>query len=427
MGTPHLTRRQLLTGLGLGAAATGLGACSSTPSPAGSPSPPAATTHPSPRPTTAHPAPGPSTTRPSPGSTTAHQAPTRSGSSTGSSEAALRRKIASLLVVGFRGTTAGPDDWIVRAIRDQGLGGVILFDRDQLTGARRNIVSPGQVRTLIRTLRAAAPGPLIVSLDQEGGQIARLNPGDGFPASRSEAQVGAANSPSGTRSWAQGLVRSMTSVGVNLNYAPVVDLNVNRSNPAIGALGRSFSADPDVVVANATEEIGVHRAAKVRTSIKHFPGFGSATNNTDFGVVDVSRTWRRAELEPFQRLIAAKTADSVLVAHLLNTQLDPSLPMSLSHRVVTGLLRGDLGWTGPVVSDDMQATAITAKYGRAQATTLALQAGVDLLVYANQQAYNPTIVDQTLDTVVGLVRAGKLTEAQIDAAVTRVGTLRPHS
>ena len=313
----------------------------------------------------------------------------------------------------------------MRAIRELGVGGVILFDRDQLTNAPRNISSPAQVSALIRTLLAASPGRLIVSIDQEGGKIARLNPGDGFPATRSEAQIGALNSAAATRAWAQGIARELKSIGVTLNFAPVCDMNLNPSNPAIGALGRSFSANPNVVAADAATEVRAHRAVGVRTSLKHFPGFGSASGNTDFGIVDVTKTWRPIELEPFQKLIAAGLADSVLVAHLLNRQLDPSRPASLSHAVVHDLLRVKLKWAGPVVSDDMQAVAITSKYGAAEAATMALQAGVDLLVYANQQVYDPKIVDKTVATVVKLVRSGQLSEAQIDQSVVRVNALRP--
>ena len=402
MDDTGLSRRHLLAGAGLTAAAAGLAAC-------GSGAPPAA----APRPSAAGSA-NASTPTPTPG---------RSG--TASADAALRHKIASLLVVGFRGEHLTSSDWIMRAIREQGLGGVILFDRDQTTNARRNISSPAQVTSLIRTLRAASPGRLIVSIDQEGGQISRLNPGDGFPATRSEAQIGALNSAAATQAWAQGIARTLKSIGVTLNFAPVCDMNVNPSNPAIGQLGRSFSANPNVVAADAGIEVKAHRAAGVRTSLKHFPGFGSATGNTDFGIVDVTKTWHSVELQPFQKLIAAGLADSVLVAHLLNRHLDPSRPTSLSHAVVHDLLRGRLKFAGPVVSDDMQAVAITSKYGAAEAATLALQAGVDLLVYANQQVYDPKIVDKTVDTVFKLVRGGHLSEAQIDQSVARVNTLRP--
>ncbi|MEV0716487.1 glycoside hydrolase family 3 N-terminal domain-containing protein [Asanoa sp. NPDC050611] len=341
-----------------------------------------------------------------------------------SDEAALRRKIASLLVVGFRGETVDNNDWIVKAIRN-GLGGVILFDREISTDAPRNITSPAQVTTLVKSLRDASPGRLIVSIDQEGGQVARLNPSNGFPATQSEAEIGAQNSPPVTRAWAQQIVNSLTSIGANLNYAPVVDLDLNPNNPAIGQLGRSFSANVDVVVTNATEEIQVHRAARVKTSLKHFPGLGTATANTDFDVVDVTNTWQPKELEPFQQLIRNGSADSVLVAHLLNKKLDPSRPASLSRAIVTDLLRGQLGWKGPVVSDDMQAAAITRQFGGDQAVALGLEAGLDLLVFANQQVYDPNIVDETLDNVVNLVRTGRVTEAQIDQSVARVNTLRP--
>ena len=341
------------------------------------------------------------TTAPRPAGAAAPSSPATSSGG----EAALRRKIASLLVVGFRGERLDDNDWIVKAVR-AGLGGVILFDRDLQTKAVRNISSAAQVTALVQSLRAASPGRLIVSIDQEGGPTSRLNPDNGFPALQSQAQIGATNSPATTRAWAESLVRDLTSVGVNLNYAPVVDLDRNPSNPAIGQLGRSFSANPDIVVGNATEEINVHRAARVKTAIKHFPGLGSATANTDFDVVDVSKTWQAVELEPFQRLIAAGVTDSVLVGHLLNTQLDPNRPASLSPAVVTDLLRGKLGWSGPVVSDDMQAAAITRRHGADEAVALALQAGVDLLVFANQQVYETDVVDRTIDNVVKLVRSG---------------------
>jgi beta-N-acetylhexosaminidase len=383
----HLTRRRLLSGLGV-AVAGALSGCGR-----------------------ASPEPGP----PGPGSPATPSA---------LDEAALRRKIASLLVVGFRGERLDSNDWIMRAVRD-GLGGVILFNRDLQTNARRNITSPQQVTELVRTLREASPGRLIVSIDQEGGPTSRLNPGNGFPATKSEAEIGAENSPEATRAWAQGMVDSLRSIGVNLNYAPVVDLNVNPTSPAIGGLQRSFSADPNVVVANAAEEIRVHRAGSVKTTLKHFPGIGSSTGNTDFDVVDVTDTWQERELEPFQRLIADGLADSVMAAHVINRKLDPDRPTSLSPAVVTDLLRGRLGYRGPVVSDDMQAAAITARHGRDEAVTLALEAGVDLLVFANQQVYDERVVDGTLDHVVNLVRQGRITEARIDESVARVDTLRP--
>jgi len=335
----------------------------------------------------------------------------------------LAAKIAGLVVVGFRGSTLVEAPWVSKALREDGLGGVILFDRDQLTGALRNVRSPQQVTTLLRDLRAAAGDrQVIVSVDEEGGMVTRLSPAHGFPAVASEATVGG-GTVDAARSWGAGIAKTLGSVGINLNFAPVVDLDVNPRSPAIGALNRSFSARPDVVVAMATAEIEAHRARGIRTTLKHFPGIGSSTANTDFGVADVTKTWTRNELEPFRRLIEAGTTDLVMAGHVVNGQLDAHRPASLSKAVVTDLLRGDLGWHGIVVTDDLQAAAITRAFGRDEAVLLALEAGNDLLLLANQQAYDPNVVARVVDVVARAVTAGRLPAARIDEAWGRVQRL----
>ena len=327
------------------------------------------------------------------------------------------------MVVGFRGSDLADAPWVRTALAESGLGGVILFDRDQLTGANRNILSPSQVKRLTRSLRAAAPGRgIIVSVDQEGGVVTRLGPGHGFPAVASEATIGA-GSASAARTWAHAIASTLAANGFDLNFAPVVDLDVNPDSPTIGALDRSFSADPDVVVARATIEIDAHRAAGVRTTLKHFPGIGSSTTNTDFGVADVTKTWTRTELEPFRRLIAAGEVDLVMAGHVVNGQLDAARPASLSKAVVTDLLRVELGWDGIVVTDDLQATAITKAFGRDEAVLLALEAGNDLLLFANQQLYDSKLVARVVKVVSAAVASGRIPESRIDEAYDRVQTL----
>jgi len=327
------------------------------------------------------------------------------------------------MVVGFRGSDLTDASWVRTALAESGLGGVILFDRDQLTGGSRNVLSPAQVKRLTRSVRAAAPNRgVIVSVDQEGGVVTRLGPSHGFPAVASEATIGK-GSASAARTWAHGIATTLAANGLDLNFAPVVDLDVNPASPAIGALDRSFSADPDVVVARATIEINAHRAAGVRTTLKHFPGIGSSTTNTDFGVADVTKTWTRAELEPFRRLIAAGEVDLVMAGHVVNGQLDAAQPASLSRAVVTELLRGELGWDGIVVTDDLQATAITKAFGRDEAVLLALEAGNDLLLFANQQLYDPKLVARVVRVVGAAVASGRIPESRIDEAYDRVQAL----
>ncbi len=337
-----------------------------------------------------------------------------------SSGPGLATKIAGLIVVGFRGIRLGDAPWIATALADPGIGGVILFNRDQESGGRRNIASPAQVARLTADLRlTAGDRELIIAVDQEGGLVTRLSEGDGFPALASEAQIGR-GAASVARRWGRTIASTLADAGIGLNLAPVVDLDVNPASPAIGALDRSFSADPDVVVKMAGIEIRAHRGAGVRTTLKHFPGIGSSTGNTDDGVVDVTDTWTRRELAPFRQLIAAGLADVVMAAHVINRKLDPDRPTSLSPAVVTDLLRRELGWDGVVITDDLQAKAITDAFGAAEASVLALEAGNDLLLFANQQSYDEGIVDLVVEAVTAAVASGRIDVTRIDEAWARV-------
>jgi len=340
--------------------------------------------------------------------------------------AALRQKIGRLLIVGFRGTTLAADSRFRTAIEAGELGGVILFDRDHLTNsAGRNITSPDQLTALTDALRSAAlNGPvganLLISVDQEGGNVARLNPSDGYPATQPAAALGATNDVAHTTDAATLMAITLAGAGIDLNLAPVVDLEINPDNPAIGALDRSFSADPAIVVEQAAAVIDAHHAAGVKCVIKHFPGEGSATGNTDNGIVDVTASWTSMELTPFRELVAAGLPDAVMVGHIVNGLLDGDHPASLSRATVTGLLRSDVGWAGPVISDDMQAPAITGAFGADEAIALALEAGVDLLLFANQQVYDGDIVASIIATIERLVASGRITEDRLDESVRRI-------
>jgi beta-N-acetylhexosaminidase len=329
-------------------------------------------------------------------------------------------------VVGFRGTTLPASSAIRKALEAGEVGGVILFDRDQLTNtAGRNITSPGQLTALTDALRSAAlKGPLganvIISIDQEGGVVARLNPSDGYPATVSEASLGTTNDIAHTTDVATLTAVTLAGAGIDLNLAPVVDLDINPTNPAIGALDRSFSADPAIVVAHSTAVIEAHHAAGIKCAIKHFPGEGSGTGNTDNGIVDVTATWKEVELEPFRSLVGSGIPDVVMVGHIINGQLDKDRPASLSKATVTDKLRTDIGWAGPVISDDMQAPAITEVYGADEAIALALEAGVDLLLFANQQVYDAAIGGHVIAAIEKLVDSGRISENRIDESVSRI-------
>lgn len=339
----------------------------------------------------------------------------------------LRARIAQMLLVGFRGTTPAEAAAVLADIRERSLGGVVLFSTDQPTGsAVRNIVSAAQLTALTAALQAAAADaearlPLMVSVDEEGGRVARLGPDHGFPATESAADLGARGDPAYTRRAGAAIGQTLRSVGINLDLAPVVDVNVNLDNPIIGALDRSFSGDPDVVAAQAEAFVAGCHEAGVLTTLKHFPGHGSSTGDTHLGVVDVTDTWQReVELAPFARLIADGSADAILTAHVFNRTLDPDHPATLSEATIDGLLRGTLGWDGVVISDDMQMGAIREAYGYEEAIQLAITAGVDVLTIAQQQVFEDGIVGRTIDLIEAMVADGRLSEERIDRSWERI-------
>jgi beta-N-acetylhexosaminidase len=394
----EMTRRRFLGALGGGIAAIVLAACGIDRSTPGSPSP-SPEVSPSPTPTLPEPTatPGPS----------------------------LRDRIGQMLLVGFRGLTVEGASEVAADIRDRNLGGILLFDTDQPTHSSvRNVGSPAQLAALVTGLQALAVTPLLVAIDEEGGLVARLDQRHGFPPTTSAADLGAQDDSAVTRQAGDRIAATLASVGINLNLAPVVDLNVNPTNPIIGALGRSFSADPNVVTEQAEAFIEGHRAAGVWTTLKHFPGHGSSTGDTHLGVVDVTDTWSAVELEPFRNIVRDGLADVVLTAHVFNAALDPEHPATLSQPTITGILRDQVGWNGLVVSDDMQMGAIRQAYGYSDAVRLAILAGVDILTIAQQQVYEPGIVAETIDLIEGLVRDGSLTEERIDQSYARIQALK---
>ena len=389
----RISRRQALAGIGLGAASVVFAACAR------------ATISQS----VASPQPSPTLTdHAAPSSTPPPPSPTATPSASATTELTLEAKVAQMLLVGFRGANLAAARGTVADIRDRGLGGVLLFDYDALTKRYdRNVRSPSQLHALVSGLRDAATVPLLVAIDEEGGQVDRLKASYGFPATLSAAALGARGDPAFTRAHGKAIGRTLAGLGVGLDLAPVVDVDVNPTNPIIGALDRSFSADPADVAEQGRAFLDGLQAAGVAGALKHFPGHGSSTADTHLGWVDVTPTWTAAELGPFRDIIAAGPVDAVLVAHVFDSKLDPTYPASLSTSVITGMLRDDLGFDGVVISDDLQMGAIRSAFGYETAVERAILAGTDILTIANQQVYEADIVARTIGVVMDAVAAGR--------------------
>ena len=343
----------------------------------------------------------------------------------------LREKIGQLLVVGFRGCTPAESGLIVRDIREHHIGSVILFDQDMTGGTidtanrRRNIESPAQVKELVAFLQSRARVPLLTAIDQEGGRVNRLKPAYGFPASISHEELGRLDQPAETYRHAALTAQTLAGLGLNLNLAPVVDLDAHPDNPIIKGKGRTFSADPEAVARHAAEFVRAHRAHGVLTCAKHFPGHGSATGDTHLGLVDVTATWHERELIPFQRLITAGLCDAIMSAHVFNAKLDPDRPATLSHAVLTGLLREKMGFTGVIMSDDMEMKAISSHYGLGKLASRPRSTPASTCsASATTSATIRTSPPKAIDILAQAVAAGRLTEARIDESCERVLALK---
>lgn len=331
-------------------------------------------------------------------------------------------RLGELLLVGFHGTSAEDNPEVERLLCRVRVGGVILF--------ARNIVDAAQLAQLTRALaeraRVCTGRPLLIAVDAEGGRVMRLGPGAGYTETLSHQDLGDANDFAQTELEARRIGGMLREAGINWNLAPVVDVGYNPANPVIVGVGRSFGANPAVVAAQARAYIAGMHAAGLLTSLKHFPGHGSSIADSHLGFVDVTETARlEVELAPYRRLLADNLVDSVMTAHVFNRRLDPRYPATLSPATVSGLLRGDLGWQGVVVSDDMRMGAIEQHYGLEEAAVRAVRAGVDVVLIADDRLPDGRAAsDEALLALQTAVRCGRLGPERVDQALARVEGLR---
>ena len=333
--------------------------------------------------------------------------------------------IGQMLMVGFRGTELEEGDPFLQAVGDLHLGGVVLFDYDVPSRSPvRNIASSAQVTRLTTQLQAAARIPLFIAIDQEGGRVVRLKEQHGFPATVSAAELGRRDEEALTRSSAGKTADLLVDLGINLNFAPVLDVAVNPDNPIIAALERSYGADVDRIVRHGRWTIEEFHQRGLLSAVKHFPGHGSSRDDSHLGLPEVTREWDPAELEPFGRLIGERLPDMVMTAHLYNANWDEEYPATLSRQVVNTMLRQELGFQGVIVSDDMQMGAIVQNYTLEKGIERAVEAGIDILLFANNFRYDPEIASKAFTILRGLVDQGVVSRGRIEESYRRISNLK---
>lgn len=333
----------------------------------------------------------------------------------------LRHKIGQMLFVGFHDSAVTEESEIVKYIKEYNLGGVIYFDYYSYQKSyNRNIRSPKQLLTLTRALQTYAPTPLFIGADVEGGKVNRLKKSYGFDSEiPSYFALGERDDLKHTYLSALKLSILMKSVGINLNFSPVMDLSFRRS-PIIGDLERSFSNDPESVYNHACQVVKAHTENDIISVGKHFPGHGSARSDSHKGFVDVTDTWLEKELEPFELAIKNKSMDSLLVAHTFNKNIDDELPASLSYKTQTVLLREKMGFKGVIVSDDIDMHALKSNYSLEDIVTKFINAGGDVLLVGNGHDHDISKIKDIIDIIVKNIENGVISPQRINESYQRI-------
>jgi beta-N-acetylhexosaminidase len=331
-----------------------------------------------------------------------------------------------MLLVGFRGLTPQAAERTLRQINEGAIGSVLLFDVDAETGGPRNVESRQQLTELVAAVKGAGKIPPLVTVDAEGGFFHRLKARHGFAPTPPAMDVGERNDPAFTRAQATVIAEMLCDVGIDMNLAPVVDL-LDPNNLPEARSRRSFSTDPAVVTANAREFILAHRACGILTALKHFPGMRGTLKPYAHGRGEQIMNWSETELDPYRALIAEGLVDAVLAARVTLPQLDADYPACLSTATVEGLLRRRLGFDGVVISDRIELQAIWDNYGFARGLILAVNAGVDIILMANDSRlveYCDGRSEKAVKIIEDAVDRGEIPESRIHDACSRVLALK---
>ncbi len=320
-----------------------------------------------------------------------------------------------MIIIGFNGTKPTEIKPLLNHIKNYSLGGVIIFSK--------NIKNKKQLKTLISSLQSANREKLFIAIDQEGGYVQRLNSKNGFRDFASASFIGKKDDINFANSVYKDMAKMLFSVGINLNFAPSVDLAINPKNSVIVKRQRSYSKDPKKVIKYASIFIDWMKRESIICAIKHFPGHGSSFQDSHFGFVDVSATWQKDELIPFWELIKQKKAYMIMSAHIYNDRLDDKFIATFSKNINTNLLRKKLNFNGVLISDDLQMKAVTKEYDFKNSLKLAINSGVDMLLFANQ-VDKIVPINKIVDEILKLVKTKEIDINLIKQSNKRIKTLK---
>ncbi len=329
-------------------------------------------------------------------------------------------KIGQMILIGM--PKAEVDAKVLEEVRKGKVGSLIFFEKN-IPNKPNSFAS---VKSMTWTYQKAASIPLFICIDQEGGKVNRLKEKYGFTKSITAGALGKSKSLDSVRFYAEATAATLAGLGFNVNFAPVVDLAINKDNTVIAKPERAYSANADTVAMMAKEVVKMHRKYGVITSPKHFPGHGSSKEDTHFGVADVTNTWTEQELLPYKLLIDSGYVDAVMTSHIVNKKLDAKgYPGTLSKDILDGILRKRLGFNGVVFSDDMQMHAISKNFGLEETIKLSINAGVDIMCFSNNiPGSDERTVDKVHAIIKKMVSTGEIKPERIDESFQRIIQLK---
>jgi beta-N-acetylhexosaminidase len=331
----------------------------------------------------------------------------------------LEEMVGQMIMVGVGGSKPS-DKWVKQLkidIQNGKVGGVILF--------ANNIDSPKRLKELTAFLSTAkSKYPIFVAIDQEGGEIQRISKKNGFHNYPSAYDIQRKKTLLESYEIYKNLADELKEYGFNINFAPVVDLNINPNSPEIGAKKRSYSAEEEIVIAYSNEFLRAQKEAGIISVLKYFPGYGSALSDSHKSIVDVSKTWQYKELKPYYNFIKYKKIDAIMVGHINIDMFDKIYPASLSKKTITGILREKLKFNGVVFSDDMNMRVIKDTYGLKKSVIMAINAGVDVLVYSSYFTQKSSVVNEITNIILKAVQNKKIDIKTIKNSFNRIKGLK---
>lgn len=326
----------------------------------------------------------------------------------------LMRKIGQMFITTFSGTSFINSSDLPAFIDRYKVGGLLFMGH--------NIVEKEQTREFVSDIKNFAKTekaiPLFLCIDEEGEFVRRLKSENGFRIFDFSAfDIGEIDDQRFTRMVYQEMADDLKYAGLNFNFAPAVDIDVNLNNPIIARFKRSFSSDAGVVVRHAGIMIDVMRKNNILTALKHFPGHGSSVADSHRGITDITDTYEKIEMEPFTAL--RNKANAVMIGHLVHKEIDPEYPATISKKWITDILKKEMRYRGLIITDDINMRGLTSKYSLEEIILKSVDAGNDMIIIASQE-----LTAEAVTILYNLVKEGKIPLKRIDESYRKITSVK---